>query len=227
MPKQLALSQPPVFGETSLTPDNIWIDLSNATEAFPSPKPCLFLDRDGVIVEDKHYMSDPADVVLLPGAADLIAQVNASGIAVVVVTNQSGIGRGYFGWQDHEAVQARISTLLSEQDAGWNAALACPHHRDAKPPYRHPSHPFRKPQPGLLFAAAEMLNLDLAKSWIVGDKSGDIEAGKNAKLTGGVYVATHPESAEQGQVHAEAHQSDSFNVVSCQSVAEVWGSIEF
>lgn len=217
----------PTLGERGVTSGHVWFDLRNAQEPCSTPTPALFLDRDGVVVEDKHYMSDPADVVLLTGAADLIRQANEASIPVVIVTNQSGVGRGYFDWVTHDSIQDRIEALLSSEGAQWDAALACPFHRDAKPPYQHPAHPFRKPQPGMLLAAAELLNLDCSRSWIVGDKSGDIEAGKNAEMMGAVHVATHPDNAEKEQMKSREHQSESFTVATCNTVSEVWSMLRY
>jgi D-glycero-D-manno-heptose 1,7-bisphosphate phosphatase len=135
-----------------------------------------------VIVEEVNYLHRVADVVMLPGAAAAIAQCNRAGIPVVLVTNQSGVGRGYYGWADFAAVQAEIAKRLAEAGARLDMVLACACHAEARPPYREDAHPWRKPLPGMLLAAAEALNLDLARSWIVGDSASDHEAGRNAGL---------------------------------------------
>lgn len=150
----------------------------------------LFLDRDGVIVEEVGHLRRPADVRLIEGAAEVIATANAFAIPVVVVTNQSGIGRGLFDWNDFSEVEARIAEALAAGGAYLDAVLACPHHPDGRPPYDHPDHPERKPNPGLLLRAAAVLALDLAGSWIVGDRTSDIVAGRNAGLAGGLHVMT-------------------------------------
>ena len=140
----------------------------------------LFLDRDGVIVEETGYLHKVEDVRLADGIADVIARANARDIPVVVVTNQSGIGRGLFGWGDFAAVQDEITVRLCEAGAHWDAVYASPF-----PPGNSV---MRKPRPGMLLAAAEALGLDLASSWIVGDRETDIEAGLNAGLAGGLMV---------------------------------------
>ncbi len=142
--------------------------------------PGLFLDRDGVIVEETGYLRKVEDVRLTDGIADVIARANARGIPVVVVTNQSGIGHGIFGWNDFVAVQHEIAIRLCEAGARWDAVYASPF-----PPGNSA---MRKPRPGMLLAAAEALGLDLASSWIVGDRETDIEAGLNAGLAGGLMV---------------------------------------
>lgn len=145
------------------------------------PRPTLFLDRDGVIVEEKHYLSRTADVVLIPGAAELIAEANRRGVPVVVVSNQSGVGRGYYDWDAFEEVEGAAERELARFGARIDAVFACGF---------YPEHPARKPNPGMLLAAAQMLNLDLAQSWIIGDHSSDIEAGANAGLRGGLHLLT-------------------------------------
>ena len=135
------------------------------------------------MIEERHYLRDPSEVQLLPGAAATVAAANQRGLAVVVVTNQSGIGRGLLSWQDFARVEARLAALLSVNAAGLDLVLACPFHPAE-------GHPCRKPRPGMLLRAAELLDLDLAGSWIVGDKASDLAAGKAAGLAGGLLVET-------------------------------------
>lgn len=167
--------------------DGIWLHLVRKTVT-TQPRPALFLDRDGVIVDDVGHLSREDDIRPIEPAADVIAAANRNGVPVVVVTNQSGIGRGLFGWPEFMAVQRRILDGLASRGAQVDAVLACPHHPEGKPPYAHPDHPARKPNPGMLLRAAEMLPLDLARSWIVGDRARDIGAGRNAGIEGALYV---------------------------------------
>lgn len=169
--------------------DGIWLHARQPARA-PAHGPALFLDRDGTIVEEVGHLRRAEDVRLIAGAARVIATANARAIPVVVVTNQSGIGRGLFDWPDFQAVEDRIATELSARGATLDAVLACPFHSDARPPYRHPDHPARKPNPGMLLRAARVLGIDLALSWIIGDRCGDIAAGRAAGLAGGIHVAT-------------------------------------
>ncbi len=143
-------------------------------------KPAVFLDRDGTLNEEVGYLSRPEELRLLPGAAAAVARLNARGIPVVVVTNQSGIGRGYYGWPEFEAVMARMAELLAAEGARVDAAYAAPHHEAGQGEYAVADHPERKPNPGMLQRAAEELGLDLARSWMVGDKAIDVEAGRRA-----------------------------------------------
>jgi D-glycero-D-manno-heptose 1,7-bisphosphate phosphatase len=151
-------------------------------------RPALFLDRDGVIVEEVGHLRRAEDVSLIAGAAAVIAAANRADMPVVVVSNQSGIGRGLFGWEDFAAVQQRMLEMLEAQGALVDAVLACPHHAEAEPPYRYADHPSRKPNAGMILAAARLLPLELSKSWIIGDRASDLAAGRNAGLQGGLLV---------------------------------------
>lgn len=143
-------------------------------------RPSLFIDRDGTLNEEVDHLHRPEEAVLTPGAAQALARVNRLGIPVVVVTNQAGIGKGLFGWEDYEAVMARIRVMLATEGAHIDAAYACPFHEEAQGEYRIPDHPDRKPNPGMLRRAAEAFGLDLSRSWMVGDKPLDLEAGRRA-----------------------------------------------
>lgn len=143
-------------------------------------RPALFIDRDGTLNEEVDYLHRPEEAVLTPGAAQALAQVNRRGIPVIVVTNQAGIGKGRFGWTDYGAVMTRIRELLAAEGAHLDAAYACPFHEEALGGYRIADHPDRKPNPGMLRRAAEDHDLDLARSWMVGDKALDLEAGRRA-----------------------------------------------
>lgn len=143
-------------------------------------KPAVFLDRDGTLNEEVGYLAREEDLRLLPGAAAAVAALNARGIPVVVVTNQSGIGRGYYGWREFAAVMSRMGTLLALENAHLDAVYAAPHHEAGEGVYAVADHPDRKPNPGMLQRAAEEHGLDLARSWMVGDKAIDVEAGRRA-----------------------------------------------
>lgn len=143
-------------------------------------RPAVFLDRDGTLNEEVDYLSDPDQLFLIPGAAAAVAKLNARGIPVVVVTNQSGIGRGRYGWRDFAAVMTRMETLLAQEQARVDAVYAAPHHAKGLGEYAVADHPDRKPNPGMLLKAAAEHGLDLSHSWMVGDKALDLEAGRRA-----------------------------------------------
>ncbi len=165
----------------------LWIERIGA-RTFPAGLPALFLDRDGTINVDTDYPSDPAEIVLRPQMLPVIEAANLAGIPVVIVTNQSGIARGYFGWEAFARVNRRVLDALAEQNAFVDMVLACGYHEAGRHPLSIADHPMRKPNPGMLLEAAKRLNLDLGRSLIVGDKPADMEAGRRAGLTKGWLV---------------------------------------
>jgi len=142
--------------------------------------PAVFIDRDGTLNEEVGYLCRAGEVVLVPGAAEALARLNARGVPVLVVTNQAGIGRGKYGWPEFQAVMARIDELLAQAGAHLDGTYAAPHHPKGVAGYAHPDHPDRKPNPGMLLRAAEEHGVDLARSWMIGDKALDLAAGRNA-----------------------------------------------
>jgi D-glycero-D-manno-heptose 1,7-bisphosphate phosphatase len=143
-------------------------------------RPAVFLDRDGVVIEDAHYLADPAQVRLLPGAAEAIARLNRLGIPVIVATNQAGVAHGLFPESCVAAVHRRLDELLAEHDAHVDRYDYCPHHPAAKVPKYRVVCACRKPSPGMLLRAAEECGIDLGRSYLLGDKLSDLEAGRRA-----------------------------------------------
>jgi D-glycero-D-manno-heptose 1,7-bisphosphate phosphatase len=152
--------------------------------------PGLFLDRDGVVLEDTGYLGRPEQVRLIEGAARAIAVGNRLGVPIVIVTNQSGIGRGHYTWQDFADVQNEFYRQLDNFGCHVDFVAACAYHRDAPPPFSIASHPWRKPNPGMILAVAERVGLNLQKSFLVGDRWSDIEAAANAGIGRGILVRT-------------------------------------
>ena len=172
-----------------LDQDNVWIQLRN-DYAESSDTRILFLDRDGVIVDEVDYLHRVEDIRFIPGVEDTICTARHAGWRVVIVTNQAGIGRGYYGWEEFSVVNTRILEHLDAAGANIDLLLAVPHHKGGKPPLNHPNHHMRKPNPGMLLKAAEILSADLASSIVVGDNDSDIEAGLRAGLRKGFHVLT-------------------------------------
>jgi D-glycero-D-manno-heptose 1,7-bisphosphate phosphatase len=193
-----------------LEPDGTWCQvLGSVPDRREARSPALFLDRDGVVVEEVHFLHRPEDVILVAGAARVIVRARARGIIVVLATNQSGIARGLYGWEAFAATQERIGAAL-------DMVLACPFHPDGKAPYRG-DHPCRKPWPGMLQRAAERLGLDLAASWVIGDRARDLEAGRAAGCAGGLHVLTGHGDRERAA--ATALKTDGFDVHLGASIA--------
>lgn len=158
-----------------------------------------FLDRDGTIIDDAHYIGDPELVRLRPGAADAIAALNRAGIPVIVVTNQSGIARGLFTERDFEGVTERLADLLAKMNARIDATYVCPHHADFGGPCD-----CRKPGTLLFRRAADEHGLDLTRSVFIGDRWRDVEPG--IVLGGRPILITDASTPQDEQAKAkEAH----------------------
>lgn len=145
-------------------------------ETPPSPAPGLLLDRDGTLIAHVPYIRDPEQVRPVPGAGAKLAEARRLGWRTAIVTNQSGVARGYYGWEEFAAVQERTWDLVGPVDAIY----ACP-----APP--GPS-PFRKPAPGMILAAIRDLNLIPSRSVVAGDSAGDLAAGRAAGIARGWLV---------------------------------------
>lgn len=140
----------------------------------------VFLDRDGTLIEEVNYLARPDQVKLIPGAAEAVRRLNEMGVLVVVVTNQAGVARGYFPESRVAEVHAHLSALLARHGARIDAYYHCPHHPTAGIGRYRVDCDCRKPKPGLLLTAAHDLGIDLSRSWMIGDKPCDAEAGRAA-----------------------------------------------
>jgi D-glycero-D-manno-heptose 1,7-bisphosphate phosphatase len=174
------------------------------------PGAVLFLDRDGVLVEERHYLADPAEVVLLPGAAAGLARARAAGYRLVGVSNQSGLGRGRFGPAAFAAVMERLEALLEDAGVRLDAFYYCPHGPDE-------GCRCRKPQPGLLLEAARRVPWVAATSWVIGDKASDVALAREAGL-GAVHVRTG--HGEQEASRVAARWADDPRVLQAADLAE-------
>ncbi|MEE2694562.1 MAG: HAD family hydrolase [Pseudomonadota bacterium] len=166
----------------------LWCEQVTGASAWATGKAALFLDRDGVILRPVPYLHKASDSVLVEGAVEVIQACNKNEIPVILVTNQSGIGRGMYGWQDFQEVQNELNSQLGKGGACLDLVLACAYHGEGNGEYRLSQHPWRKPQPGMIYEAARILQVDLSRSWIIGDRASDIEAGRASGLCGGILV---------------------------------------
>ncbi|THD74493.1 MAG: HAD family hydrolase [Phenylobacterium sp.] len=149
------------------------------------PRPALFLDRDGVLNEDRGFVSRWEDFAWIEGAREAVAAFNAAGWLVIVVTNQSGVGRGYYSEADMHALHERMVRDLAAAHAHIDAFYFAPHHPEAPvESYRHPDPPDRKPNPGMILRALADWPIDRERSVLVGDKPSDIEAAARAGIRG-------------------------------------------
>ena len=144
------------------------------------PRAAVFLDRDGTINEQMGYINHLSRFVLLPGVVAAIRRLNQAGVPVVVVTNQSGLARGYFPPALLDQVHAEMRQRLAEGGARVDGVYVCPHHPEAREERYRRACGCRKPRPGLLERAARELGLDLARSYMVGDRYSDVATGAAA-----------------------------------------------
>lgn len=140
----------------------------------------IFLDRDGTLVEPRHYPSRPEELHLYENIAPDLHILQRAGFQLVVVTNQSGIARGYFSEADLARMHRHLAALLARQGVQIAGFYHCPHHPDGVMPGLSRRCRCRKPEPGMLFQAADDLGLDPERSWLVGDILDDVEAGNRA-----------------------------------------------
>lgn len=133
----------------------------------------VFFDRDGTLIVDKVYLNDPDQIVYLPGVFDALRELKGAGFQFVIVTNQSGVARGLVQIENLNEVHRRMTVEFGHHEIEFAGIYYAPYSVESH-------HPMRKPNPGMLLAAARDLGIDLAQSWIVGDRMTDIEAGHRA-----------------------------------------------
>jgi D-glycero-D-manno-heptose 1,7-bisphosphate phosphatase len=172
----------------------------------------IFLDRDGTIIEERNYLSRPEQVVVYPGAGAALRRLRTSGFKLFIVSNQSGVGRGYFTLEDVERVNRHLLAELAGDGVHFTKVYIAPEAPET--PSRG-----RKPSPQFLFDARDEFGLDLASSWMIGDKLIDLQCGWNAGLNQCILVRTgYGEETE----HARASQLASAVVVDDLSAAAAW-----
>ena len=177
----------------------LWADIRCAPPAAPGP--VLFLDRDGVLIEDRGYVGGAQDTHLCPDAAEAVAAARALGYRVAIVTNQSGIARGLYDWAGFADVQKAIDAALARAGAAVDAVLACAYHGEGKPPYAVADHPWRKPRAGMILEGLRRLNGIAARSVMVGDKPSDVAAARAAGL--GQVLLVEPGAAGAVPAHGK------------------------
>lgn len=156
----------------------------------PNPRSAIFLDRDGTLIKDANYPSDPADVTPVPGVAEALREFRLMGFALVVVSNQSGVGRGFITEAQAAAVDVRFREVFEQAGITFDGVYYCPHSPVA-------GCECRKPLPGLLHRAAADLGLSLTGSFLIGDKIEDGQAGQAAGAVG-MLVTADPERVRAG-----------------------------
>ncbi|MBS0363364.1 MAG: HAD family hydrolase [Proteobacteria bacterium] len=154
----------------------------------PPLRPALFLDRDGVLNEDRGYVSRWEDFRWIEGAREAVAAFNRAGWLVIVVTNQSGVGRGYYTEDAMHELHRRMSQELAAAGGHIDAFYHAPQHPEAQAEaYRHPDPPLRKPNPGMLLQAMQDWPIDREASLMIGDKPSDLEAAERAGVRAALF----------------------------------------
>jgi D-glycero-D-manno-heptose 1,7-bisphosphate phosphatase len=144
------------------------------------PNKAIFLDRDDTIIEDPGYINNPDHVKLLDGALEALSSLKAMGYKLVVVSNQSGVARGIVTEESLGRIHKRLEQLLAKKGVVLDRIYYCPYHPDGVIPKYRKESDLRKPNPGMLLAAGNDLDIDLGKSWMIGNSVRDVEAGKRA-----------------------------------------------
>ncbi len=145
-------------------------------------RPAVFLDRDGTLIREREYLSDPEQVEILPGTAAGLRRLQGAGYWLIVTSNQSGVARGYFSEQAVRAVHDRLQSLLTAEQVPLDAIYYCPHFQQGAVSAYARQCDCRKPKPGMLLAAAAERDIDWENSWVVGDKMLDLEFGRSNGL---------------------------------------------
>ena len=133
----------------------------------------MFLDRDGVLVRERNYLRDPSQLSVLPGVPRALKALREAGFKLIVVTNQSGVARGYFSLAMLGKIHRELKRRLAKSGAKWDALYFSPH-------AAHSAHPWRKPGTGMLKAAKRRFKLDLDASYFIGDTTTDVQTARNA-----------------------------------------------
>ncbi len=167
----------------------------------------VFVDRDGTLNEDHGYVTSPEQLVVFPGVLQALARLNQLGVRVILLTNQSAIGRGFMTAQDFQRIHQKLEDLLSAQDGKLDAVYYCPHHPDE-------GCACRKPNIAMIQEAAEYFSLDLSLCYVVGDKCSDLEAAHRAGAQGLLVMSSdYSDAAVRGHDAGQfsiAHVAESF-----------------
>lgn len=193
-----------------------WCELNADPSARGARTPAVFLDRDGVIIEEKHYISRPEQVEVIPGVREKIAEFLTLKVPVIVVTNQSGIGQGLLKWTDYDLIQARLVEHLGGASpfsgVYANSHLSVEHHAE-----------WRKPNPGMIMRAVEDLNIEVQSSLLVGDKWVDLEAGRRAGIGHLAHVRTGHGAKERHKVIRSFPEAALIDSLAALNVEEFFG----
>lgn len=168
----------------------------------------VFLDRDGTLNHDPGYIHRPEEFILFPGVAEAIRLLNEAGYLVVVATNQAGIARGYYTEEDLCAVHRKLRDEIAAGGGRLDGIYHCPHHPTAGDGALTRACFCRKPAPGMLYRAALDLEIDLGGSWMIGDREGDLEAGRRAGCRTALALTGEGRTTQEALAQAGGAQPD-------------------
>ena len=184
-------------------------------------RPAVFIDRDGTISEEVGYVNHPSRFRLFPYSAEAIRILNASGWLAIVVTNQAGVARGYFSEDVIRKIHQQLVSALHAESARLDAIYYCAHHPSVgEPPYRLDCD-CRKPKPGLIEQAGRDFEIDMASSWIAGDRHSDVELARNAGLRSAFVLSGYGRGEWEYQSQGWKHRPD----LVCENLLEAVKSI--
>ena len=184
-------------------------------------QPAVFIDRDGTISEEVGYVNHPSRFRLFPYSPDAVRKLNESHWLAIVVTNQAGVARGYFSEDIILKVHEHLNDELNSQQVRLDAIYYCAHHPTVgDPPYRRDCD-CRKPKAGLIHRAMQDFDIDLSRSWMVGDRYSDIELAKNAGLRSAFVLSGYGRGEWEFQRAGWKYQPD----IVCENLFEAVESI--
>lgn len=184
-------------------------------------RPAVFIDRDGTISEEVGYVNHPSRFRLFPYSAEAIRILNDSGWLAIVVTNQAGVARGYFSEDVIRKIHQQLVSALHAESARLDAIYYCAHHPSVgEPPYRLDCD-CRKPKPGLIEQAGRDFEIDMAASWIAGDRYSDVELARNAGLRSAFVLSGYGRGEWEYQSQGWKHRPD----LVCENLLEAVKSI--
>lgn len=167
------------------------------------PRIAVFMDRDGTITEEMGYLKEPEKLRLIPRSGEAIRLLNEKGILTIVVSNQSGVARGYFTEKTVRETHQKLKKLLAEKGAYLDGIYYCPHHPEFGPPKYRKDCNCRKPKPGMLEKAAKKFNLDLKKCYVIGDKVDDIKLAQNVGAKGILVLTGYGRKSKSKKINPD------------------------
>jgi len=188
---------------THLTVDGVYDKIAEILDGVKLD-PAVFIDRDGTLIEDEHYLADPEKIKFIPGSLESVSRLKRAGYKIVIISNQSGVARGFFPVETVDLVHQHLTRQMREADCEPDDIRYCPHHPDGDNPDYTGECDCRKPHTGMLEAAAIELGLDIKRSFIIGDKVSDIQCGQ---IFGGrsILVRTGEGTATETALPAESY----------------------